>query len=188
METKYGEKAWYVVNTFPGQEERVADALQRRVDSLKLDELVFRIIVAEHEVEKEKTTVKKGTEIIKVKENLYPGYVFIEMIMTDDAWYIIRNTQGVTGFVGSSGKGTKPFPIPSDQIEAVLKRMGVVDSEMYDRYHAGDIVKITTGPFADTTGTILEINKETGQVKVEIVFFGRVTPMEFDFSEIEKSK
>lgn len=188
METKLGEKAWYAINTFPGQENRVAESLEGRVDAYDMTELIFRIIVAEHDVEKEKVTVRKGTEIITVKENLYPGYVFIEMIMTDEAWYMVRNTQGVTGFVGSSGKGTKPFPIPADQIEAVLKRMNIVDSEMYDRYHIGDIVKITNGPFADTTGTILEIDKETGKVKVEIIFFGRVTPMEFDFSEIEKSK
>lgn len=185
MTNNLGEKAWYAVNTFAGQENRVADALKRRVDSLNLQDIVFRIIVAEHDVEKEK--VKRGeTTTVIVKENLYPGYVFVEMIMTDDAWYIVRNTQGVTGFVGSSGKGTKPFPIPADQIEAVLKRMGVIDSDMYDRYAIGDLVKITTGPFADTTGDILEINKETGQIKVEIVFFGRVTPMVFDFSEIEK--
>jgi len=184
--SELGEKAWYVVNTFPGQENRVADALMRRVDSLNLQDIVFRILVAEHDVEREK--IKKGEKITVIeKENLYPGYVFIEMIMTDDAWYIVRNTQGVTGFVGSSGKGTKPFPIPSVQIEPVLKRMNIVESDMYDRYKIGDIVKITSGPFADTTGPILEINRETGRIKVEIMFYGRPSTMDIEFSDIERT-
>lgn len=188
MSENLGEKAWYAVNTFPGQEHRVEDALKKRVESLGLEEIVFRIIVAEIDVQVEKKRRGKSEEIeiVLQKENLYPGYVFIEMIMTDEAWYIVRNTQGVTGFVGSSGKGTKPFPIPANQIEAVLKRMGVIDIDMYDRYKIGDLVKITTGPFAETQGTILEINRDTNQVQVELMFFGRLTPMEFNFSEVEK--
>ena len=180
-----GEKAWYAVNTFPGQENRVRDALERRVESLNLQDIVFRILVAEHQVEVEK--IKKNVkEIVEVTENLYPGYVFIEMIMTDEAWYIVRNTQGVTGFVGSSGKGTKPFPIPSVQIEPVLKRMGVVENNMYERYHVGDVVKITTGIFADTNGVILEIDKENAKIKVEVMFYGRPKIFEIEFSNIER--
>ena len=119
-------------------------------------------------------------------KNLYPGYVFVEMIMTDYAWYVVRNTPGVTGFVGSSGKGTKPFPVPREQVEPVLKRMGMVDESMYDRYKEGDLVKVIHGPLEGTEGNIISINRETGIVEVETVFFGRSTKVEVDFSEIER--
>ena len=119
-------------------------------------------------------------------KNLYPGYVFIEMIMTDYAWYVVRNTPGVTGFVGSSGKGTKPFPVPREQIEPVLKRMGMVDESMYDRYQEGDYVRVIRGTLEGTEGRVLSINKDTGAVEIETVFFGRTTRVEVDFSEIEK--
>ena len=106
--------------------------------------------------------------------------------MTDYAWYSVRNTPGVTGFVGSSGKGTKPFPIPREQVEPVLKRMGMVDESMYDRYKEGDLVKVIHGPLEGTEGNIISINRETGIVEVETVFFGRSTKVEVDFSEIER--
>ena len=128
--TKLGDKAWYVVNTYSTHERKVADNLKRRVESMGLDELIFRIVVAEQEVPVMKDGLPTGKTRMK---NLYPGYVFVEMIMTDYAWYVVRNTPGVTGFVGSSGKGTKPFPVPREQVEPVLKRMGMVDESMYDR-------------------------------------------------------
>ena len=178
-----GEKAWYVVNTYSTHERKVADNLTRRVESYGLEKLIFRIIVAEQDV----PVLKDGVPTGKTrKKNNYPGYVFVEMIMTDDAWYIVRNTPGVTGFVGSSGKGTKPFPVPREQIEPVLKRMGMIDDSMYDRYSVGDLVKVIHGPLEGTEGNIVSINKETGVVEVETVFFGRSTKVEVDFSEIER--
>ena len=182
---KLGDKAWYVVNTYSTHERKVADNLKRRVESMGLEELIFRIIVAEQEVPvmDRETGLPSGKTRMK---NLYPGYVFVEMIMTDYAWYVVRNTPGVTGFVGSSGKGTKPFPVPREQIEPVLKRMGMVDDSMYDRYKEGDLVKVIHGPLEGTEGHILSINKETGAVEVETVFFGRSTKVEVDFSEIER--
>ena len=178
-----GEKAWYVVNTYSTHENKVKVNLQRRVESMGLQDLIFRIIVAEQEV----PVMKDGMPTDKTRmKNLYPGYVFVEMIMTDYAWYVVRNTPGVTGFVGSSGKGTKPFPIPREQIEPVLKRMGMVDESMYDRYKEGDPVKVIHGPFEGTEGRILSINRETGAVVVETYFFGKSTNVEIDFSEIEK--
>ena len=182
---KLGEKAWYVVNTYSTHERKVADNLKRRVESMGLEELIFRIIVAEQEVPvmDRETGLPSGKTRMK---NLYPGYVFVEMIMTDYAWYVVRNTPGVTGFVGSSGKGTKPFPVPREQVEPVLKRMGMVDDSMYDRYKEGDLVKVIHGPLEGTEGHILSINKETGAVEVETVFFGRSTKVEVDFSEIER--
>ena len=182
-EQKLGEKAWYVVNTYSTHENKVAFNLRKRVESMNLDNLIFRIIVAEQEVQVMKDGLPTGKTRMK---NLYPGYVFVEMIMTDYAWYVVRNTPGVTGFVGSSGKGTKPFPVPREQIEPVLKRMGMVDESMYDRYNEGDYIKVIRGTLEGTEGRILSINKETGAVEIETVFFGRTTRVEVDFSEIER--
>ena len=178
-----GEKAWYVVNTYSTHENKVKENLKRRVESMGLGDLIFRIIVAEQEV----PVMKDGMPTDKTRmKNLYPGYVFVEMIMTDYAWYVVRNTPGVTGFVGSSGKGTKPFPVPREQVEPVLKRMGMVDESMYDRYKEGDLVKVIHGPLEGTEGNIISINRETGIVEVVTVFFGRSTKVEVDFSEIER--
>ena len=184
-EQKLGEKAWYVVNTYSTHENKVAYNLKKRVESMGLEDLIFRIVVAEQEVAVMDRETGLPTGKTRMK-NLYPGYVFVEMIMTDYAWYVVRNTPGVTGFVGSSGKGTKPFPIPREQIEPVLKRMGMVDESMYDRYDVGDLVKVISGPLEGTEGNIISINKETGSVEVETLFFGRSTKVEVDFSEIEK--
>ena len=178
-----GEKAWYVVSTYSTRENKGADYLRRRVESMDLSDLIFRIIVAEVEVPVLKDGLPTGKTRLK---NLYPGYVFIEMIMTDYAWYVVRNTPGVTGFVGSSGKGTKPFPVPREQVEPVLKRMGMIDASMYDRYNEGDMVKVIHGPLENTEGVILSINRETGVVQVEVSFFGRATKVDVEFSEIEK--
>ena len=178
-----GEKAWYVINTYSTHENKVKANLSRRVESMGLQDLIFRILVAEQEV----PVMKDGMPTDKTRmKNLYPGYVFVEMIMTDYAWYVVRNTPGVTGFVGSSGKGTKPFPVPREQIEPVLKRMGMIDASMYDRYNVGDMVKVIHGPLEGTEGTIVSINRETGNVEVETIFFGRSTKVEVDFSEIER--
>ena len=180
---KQGEVAWFVVNCYSTHERKVADNLKRRVVSMGIEDLVFSIIVAEQEVAVMKDGVDTGKKRMK---NLYPGYVFVEMIMTDYAWYVVRNTPGVTGFVGSSGKGTKPFPVPREQIEPVLKRMGLVRESMYDRYAVGDYVRVIHGALEGTEGTILSIDKNTGIVEIETVFFGRSTKAEVEFSEIEK--
>ena len=108
------------------------------------------------------------------------------MIMTDESWYIVRNTPGVTGIAGSSGGGQKPTPVTREEIEPVLKRMGEVDASMYDRYNVGDRVKVIHGPLEGTEGKIIFIDKETGACRVETVFFGRATPVDVEFSEIEK--
>ena len=182
-EQKLGEKAWYVVNAYSTHENKVAYNLRKRVESMGLENLIFRIVVAEQEVQVMKDGLPTGKTRMK---NLYPGYVFVEMIMTDYAWFVVRNTPGVTGFVGSSGKGTKPFPVPREQIEPVLKRMGMVDESMYDRYTEGDYVKVIRGTLEGTEGKILSINRDNGAVEIETVFFGRTTRVEVDFSEIEK--
>ena len=184
-EQKLGEKAWYVVNTYSTHENKVAYNLRKRVESMGLEDLIFRIVVAEQEVPVMDRETGLPTGKTRMK-NLYPGYVFVEMIMTDYAWYIVRNTPGVTGFVGSSGKGTKPFPVPREQIEPVLKRMGIVDDNMYDRYQVGDYIKVIRGTLEGTEGRVVSIDKDTGAVEIETVFFGRTTKVEVDFSEIER--
>lgn len=131
--------------------------------------------------------MKNGQPTGKTKmKNLYPGYVFIEMIMTDEAWFMVRNTPGVTGFIGSSGGGAKPFPVSREQIETVLKRMGMVDDEMFSNYKVGDTVKILTGSFEGSEGTIESINKDTNEVTITTVFFGRPTQIEVKITEIDK--
>jgi len=178
-----GEKGWYVVSTYATHERKFKANLEKRIESFELADKIFRIVVAETEV----PVMKNGLPTGKTKmKNLYPGYVFVEVIMTDKVWFVIRNTPEATGFVGSSGKGTKPFPVPREQIEPVLKRMGMVDESMYDRYNDGDFIKVIAGPLEGTEGRIISIDKETHTVMVEATFFGKASKMEVDFSEIEK--
>ena len=175
------EKQWYVVNTYVGHENRVKDNLEKRLETMGISDNLFRIVVAEETAIDIKN--EKAKEVVR---NIFPGYLFVEMIMTDEAWYVVRNTPGVTGFVGSSGGGAKPFPVPREQIEPVLKRMGVVDESMYSRYEVGDYVKILRGTLEGSEGTIESIDTESGLVKVSTVFFGRSTTVEVEFTEIEK--
>ena len=190
---KLAEKQWYIATTYSGHEQKAAENIKRRIDSMNLKDYVFRIVVAEEQVqEKDKDgklkTVKNketGLEEPKMKTiNLYPGYVFVEMIMTDESWFMIRNTPGVTGIAGSSGGGQKPTPVSGREIEAVLKRMCVVDISMYEDYHIVYNVKIIHGTFDGLEGKISSIDKESGTVVVQTMFFGRVTPVELEFSEI----
>lgn len=176
-------KQWYIVTTYSLHEKKVADNLRQRVESLSLHDYIFQILVAEQEV----PILKDGIPTGKTKmKNLYPGYIFVEMIMTDQTWYIVRNTPGVTGIAGSAGGGQKPTPVSKEEIEPVLKRMGMVEDSMYERYHVGDVVKVIRGALEGTEGTILSIDRETGNCRVETVFFGRATPVDVDFSDIDK--
>ena len=177
------EKQWYVVNTYSGHENKVKDNLEKRVETQNMQDLIFRIVVAEYEV----PVIKDGKDTGKTKiKNMYPGYIIIEMIMTDEAWYMVRNTPGVTGFTGSSGGGAKPFPVAREQIEPVLKRMGMFDSEMYSDYAVGDLVKVLEGSFKDVEGNITNIDTELGEVTINMTFFGRAMDVTVKFSEIEK--
>ena len=181
-DVNFGTKQWYVVNTYSGRERAVADMLEKRKYTQNLENYIFRIVVAETVEPGMKNGKPTGKDVVK---NLYPGYVFIEMIMTDDAWFMVRNTPDVTGFVGSSGKGTKPFPIPNEEIEPVLKRMNIIDENMFSNYKVGDHIRILSGSFENSEGTIESIDSETKKVSVSILFFGRPTTIEADFFEIE---
>ena len=179
-----GEKAWYIVTTYSKNEQKAAENLKRRIETMGMQKYILRIVVAEHAVP---VLNKDGTPTGETKmENYYPGYFFVEMIMTDESWYIVRNTPGVTGIVGSSGGGQNPCPVPREQIEPVLKRMNMIEESMYDRYPVGDAVRIIHGALEGTEGTIESIDRQTGMVCVHTIFFGRVTPVDLEFSEIEK--
>ena len=177
------EKNWYVVNTYASHENKVKDNIVRRIDSMNMQDYIFRVIVAEYEEPVKKDGVLTGK--FKTK-NMYPGYIFIEMIMTDEAWYVVRNTPGVTGFIGSSGRGAKPFPVPKEQIESVLKGVGIVEEGMYSDYNEGDTVKILRGPLMGSEGTILSVDVAKKTVRVSSLFFGRETIVEVDFTDVDK--
>ena len=153
------------------------------MESHGLQDYIFRVIVAEQEV----PVMKNGQPTGKTKmKNLYPGYIFVEMIMSDEAWFVIRNTPGVTGFVGSSGRGAKPFPVTRVQIETVLKKVGMVDEQVFTNYNVGDRVKVLRGAFEGVEGDIISVNAETGEVKILITLLGRPQEVEVECSEIDK--
>lgn len=177
------EKNWYVVNTYASHENKVKGNILRRIESLNMQDYIYRVIVAEYEEPVKKNGIPTGK--MKMK-NMYPGYIFIEMQMTDEAWYVVRNTPGVTGFIGSSGKGTKPFPVSKEEIETVLKRMGLVEVSYFNDYQIGDVVRVVNGPLADQTSQITEIDKEKGLVTISTVFFGRENKVQVSINDIEK--
>ena len=173
------KREWYVVNTYAGHENKVKENLQRRIDTMNLQDYLFQIIVAE---EKE-IEFKNGKKVEKTY-NLFPGYLFVEMEMTDEAWYVVRNTPGVTGFLGSSGKGTRPVPLPTEEIMPILKKMGVTSVEVSLDIEVGQQVLVAAGPFSGQVGKIESIDKEHGKVSVLVDLFGRETPVELDFGQI----
>jgi transcription termination/antitermination protein NusG len=175
------EKQWYVVNTYAGHENRVKENLQRRVETMGIEDNLFRILVAE---EKE-IEFKNGKKSEKMR-NLFPGYLFVEMIMTDEAWYIVRNTPGVTGFIGSSGGGAKPFPVSPDEIESILRRMGMSDRKVVVNFKVGDRVRITNGPFGGIEGRVDSMNDDAQAAMVLTILFGRETPTEIAYIDLEK--
>ena len=174
-------KQWYVVNTYAGHENRVKESLERRMKTMGLEDCLFRIVVAE---EKE-IEYKDGKAIEKVK-NPFSGYLFVEMIMTNEAWYVVRNTSGVTGFIGSSGKGAKPFPVAPHEMEPILKHLGLQESKIIVDFKVGDRVKILDGAFVNSEGTIESMNDEQQIANVTMFLFGRETSAEFEYSQLEK--
>ena len=150
------EKLWYVVNTYSGHENKVKENLEKRVETMGIQDCLFRIVVAEEpEIE-----IKNGKQVEKM-HNLFPGYVFVEMKMTDEAWYVVRNTPGVTGFIGSSGGGAKPFPVANDEMESILRRIVQNDQKVVVDFKVGDTVKILSGPFSGMEGTVSSMNDQT---------------------------
>jgi len=175
------EKQWYVIHTYSGYENKVKTNLESRVQSMNMEDKIFRIIVpTEEEME-----VKNGKKRL-VQRKVFPGYVLVEMVMTDDSWYVVRNTPGVTGFVGSAGGGSKPVPLMPTEVRAILAQMGSDEVKATVDYEMGEAVRITTGPFADLIGTVEEINMDQEKLRVLVSMFGRDTPLELDFHQVEK--
>lgn len=175
------EKRWYVVNTYAGHENRVKENLGRRVESMGIEDSLFRILVAE---EKE-IEFRNGKKVEKMR-NLFPGYLFVEMVMTDEAWYVVRNTPGVTGFIGSSGGGAKPFPVSPEEIELILRRMGLSDQKLIVDFNVGDTVRILSGPFQGIEGTVDVMNDDAQTAMVLTILFGRETPTEISYQDLER--
>lgn len=170
-----------MVHTYSGYENKVKMNLEKRVETMGMEDKIFRVMVPEDE----ETEIKDGKKKV-VKKKFFPGYVLTEMIMTDDSWYVVRNTPGVTGFVGSSGSGSKPTPLLPDEVETVLKRMGISEPAVQIDFDLKENVRVTDGPFSDFTGTIEYIDVDKQKVKVHVNMFGRETPVELDFSQIQK--
>ena len=171
-------KNWYVIHTYSGYEEAVARNLKQRIESFGIEDKIFNVIVPT-----EKKIKIKGGKRKTVDEKIYPGYVLVEMIVTDDSWYVVRNTPRVTGFIGS---GTIPIPVLPDEIKNLQKRMGVEEPKYKIEFSVGDAVKITDGPFKDFDAKVSEIDEEKGRVKVLVTMFGRETPVELDFLQVKK--
>ncbi len=172
------EKHWYVIHTYSGYEDAVAKNLKQRIESLGMDDKIFNVIVPKEKKIKIRDGKRKTTE-----EKIYPGYVLVEMIVTDDSWYVVRNTPNVTGFVGA---GTTPVPVSEGEINSLMKRMGVEAPQYKIEVQIGDLVKITDGPFKDFDGKVSEIDEEKGRIKVLVNMFGRDTPVELDSLQIKK--
>ncbi|WP_040203215.1 transcription termination/antitermination protein NusG [Neobacillus jeddahensis] len=175
------EKNWYVVHTYSGYENKVKANLEKRVESMGMADKIFRVVVPEEE----ETEIKNGKKKV-VKRKVFPGYVLVEIVMTDDSWYVVRNTPGVTGFVGSAGSGSKPTPLLPEEVVGLLKRMGVEEKRVDIDYEISETVRVKEGPFANFTGSIEEMDKDRAKLKVLVNMFGRDTPVELDFTQIEK--
>jgi transcription termination/antitermination protein NusG len=175
------EKQWYVVHTYSGYENKVKANLEKRLESMGMTDKIFRVIVPEEE----ETEIKNGKRKT-AKKKFFPGYVLAEMVMTDDSWYVVRNTPGVTGFVGSTGSGSKPIPLLPEEVEGILKRLGMDEPAVEIDVELKENVRVTEGPFANFTGTVEHIDIDKQKLKVHVNMFGRETPIELDFSQIEK--
>lgn len=172
---------WFVVHTYSGYENKVKANLERRIHSMGMQDKIFRVLVPmEDEVE-----FKDGKRKITPKK-VFPGYVLVEMIMDDQSWYVVRNTQGVTGFVGSPGPGEKPVALQEKEVKTILKQMGIEAPKLKIDFKKGDRIKVTSGPFFDFTGIVDEITPEKERLRALISIFGRETPVELEFFQVEK--
>ena len=174
------KKEWYVVNTYAGHENRVKDNLEKRLETMGISDNLFRIVVAEETQIEVKND--KSKEVVK---NIFPGYLFVEMSMSDEFWYDVRNAPGVTGFIGSSGGGAKPFPVAKEEIEDILRRIGQSDKKIEVEFKVGDTVKIVSGPFSGMEGVVDTMNDQTQVATVLIILFGRETPTDINYIDLK---
>ena len=175
------EKEWYVVNTYSGHESKVKEKIETKTESMGMQDYIYRVIIPETtEVE-----VKDGVKKEKTKK-MFPGYILVEMVMSDEAWYIVRNTPGVTGFIGSSGKGAKPTPLLPQEIDRLLANMGMYRVNIDSELEIGNKVNIVDGPFKGLVGTIDTIDKENNRLNILIDLFGQETPVEVELYQVSK--
>lgn len=175
------EKNWYVVHTYSGYENKVKANLEKRVETMGMSDLIFRVIIPEEQ----ETDFKDGKKRVVMRKT-FPGYVLVELIMTDDSWYVVRNTPGVTGFIGSSGGGAKPTPLLDEEVTFILKQMGMTERRLEALYTIGEMVEVLEGPFANFQGKVEEIDDAKGKLKVSVDMFGRETKMELDYDQVIK--
>ena len=171
-------KQWYVIHTYSGYENKVKANLEHRIESMGVEDQIFQVLVPmEEEIE-----IKNGQRMT-VNKKVFPGYVLVEMAMSDESWYVVRNTPGVTSFVGS---GNRPTPLVEAEVKKILKQMGVEAPKFKLQFTKGQSVRVKDGPFAEFIGTVDEVNPEKNKVKVLVSIFGRETPVELDFLQIDK--
>ena len=172
------ERAWYIIHCYSGYEQKVKSNLEQRIDSMGMQEFIFQVVVPTVE----EIEIKEGKRRT-VERCLYPGYIMVQMHLTDDSWYVVRNTPGVTGFVGM---GNAPVPLRSEQVQNILRRMEAAAPQVRATFKSGQKVRIIEGPVADFIGVVDDIDEERTKVRVLVSFFGRETPVELDFLQVEK--
>jgi len=173
-----GERGWYVIHTYSGYEEQVAENLKQRIESLGMEDKIFQVLVP-----KEKQIEIKNGKRRVIEKRIFPGYVLVEMIVTDDSWYVVRNTPNVTGFIGL---GVRPTPMSSMEIDRIKKRMGVEEPKYKIEFKPGDLVRINDGPLKGFEAKVTEIDDDKGKIKVLVSMFGRETPVSLDFLQVKK--
>jgi len=171
-------RAWYVIHSYSGYENKVKKNLEHRIESMGMQNQIFQVVVPTEEEVELRDGQRRTTE-----RRVFPGYILVQMIMNDDSWYVVRNTPGVTGFVGS---GTKPVPLRPEEVEKIMKRMEAEAPRIKVGFRLGQKVRVVEGPFEDFMGTVDEISMEKGKVRILVSFFGRETPVELDFLQVEK--
>ena len=173
---------WYVLHTYAGYENKVKENLESRATSMGMEDYIFRVVVPEEEKHETTKTGKEKVEKLKT----FPGYVLVEMVMTDQSWYVVRNTPGVTGFVGSHGSGSKPAPLLDEEINHILHELGISSRHSNFDAEVGDAVTIIDGAFSGLVGKITEIDTEKMKLKVDIDMFGRETAAELNYDQVDK--
>lgn len=179
MEQEEDGRAWYVVHCYSGYENKVRHNLEQRIETMGMKDKIFDVVVpTEEEIE-----VKEGKRRT-VERRVFPGYILVNMVMTEESWYVVRNTPGVTGFVGM---GNQPTPLRPEEVAQIIKRMEAEAPRIKVTFKPGERVRIVDGPFNDFRGTVAEIDMERAKVRVMVNFFGRETPVELDFLQVEKA-
>ena len=177
------DKQWYVVNTYSGHENKVKEKLEMRAQSMDMKDYIYRVVIPEQKVIEEKDGVTKE----KVKK-MFPGYVLVEMVMSDEAWFVVRNTPGVTGFIGSSGKGAKPTPLQPQEVDNILRNMGISRLDVDKELEVGAKVKIVAGAFSGMYGTVSSLDLPNQKLELNVDLFGQETSVEVELSQIEIAK